>query len=175
MSDTRIDIDTPDDEEWLAAPRARSRLSALLAGALLLSLTFLGGVLVQKHWGATGAGGSGAPPGLAGGFPNGAAPSGFPQPGGAALGGQRGATTDQPGATSSGTRSVIGTVVSIRGTTWVVEDLGGTRHTITVPTETTVVREQRSSTDTVAAGDTVTITGSGARDDQLNASRVTLR
>lgn len=173
MSETRTDIDPHLDEEWLAAPHSRSRLSAALAAALILSLTFLGGVLVQKHWGAAATGTTAAPSGLPGGFPNGAAPSGFPQLGGAAPGGSASAGTGN--STTTGPTTVIGTVISIHGTTWVVEDLGGKRHTITVPQDTTVVREQRSSTDTVVKGDTVTVAGTGAAGDSLNASRITLR
>lgn len=176
MSNPTADIDTELDEEWLAAPHSRSRLSAALAAALILSLTFLGGVLVQKHWGATGTGSTASPSGLPGGFPNGAAPSGFPQLGGAAPGGPASAGTSQSGsATTTGSTTVIGTVISIHGTNWIVEDLGGKRHTITVPQETTVVREERSSTGTVNKGDTVTVAGTNAAGNSLNASRITLR
>ena len=122
-------------------------------------LCFLGGALVQKHFGAeaSGAGANSAFPNLAGG-----APSGFPG-GGFAGGGPPGADQGTGAGTGSGaadaTDSVIGTVVEIRDGEWVVEDLGGNRHTITVDEDTSVIREEKLTLDQVKNGDSVQVTG----------------
>lgn len=163
------------EEEWLAAPSSRSRASTLLAGALVVSLAFLGGVLVQKQWGTATTAAA-----LPAGFPGGAVPSGFPEGfGGAAPGAVSGAGSGaDSGADSesaSDSVSLIGTVVSKKGEVWTVEDLGGTRHTITVSSSTRVVREQHSTTDSVSKGDVVSVTGTNADSDSLAATRVTLR
>ena len=52
------------DEEWLAAPRRRSRLRVLLAAALAAALCFLGGVEVQQRYGTETTTTSGLPDGF---------------------------------------------------------------------------------------------------------------
>ena len=162
------------DDEWLAAPRKRSRARLILAGMLAASVCFLGGALTQKHFGADQAssaspgGGAGLPAGLPEGFPQGA--GGFP--------GTGGSPGQQESAASSGEAdgadAVIGHVVEIRGTTWVVEDLGGERHQVTVTDDTDITREESLTASQVTKGDTVNITGSSTG-GRLAADHVTLR
>lgn len=162
------------DEEWLAAPRRRSRFRLGLAVALGAALCFLGGVLVQQQLGTTtsSAAAGGFPGGLAGsvpeGFPGGGAlPDGGAVPGGADQGSR---------ATDGGDEStaVIGTVVAVHGDTWVVKDLGGTRHRVRLADGTDVVRETDADPGDVGVGDDVDISGT---DDGglLDAEQVTLR
>ena len=159
------------DDEWLAAPTKRSRLRVVLAGVLVASLCFLGGMLVQKQWGTESTGTAAGPGGLPAGFPGagGALPdgaSGFPGAGS----GQQGTDSDA----ADDTDAVIGKVVEIHGDTWIVEDLGGERHTINVGDDTDVVREQHLGPADVKQGDTVNVTGTTV-DGDLNADEVTLR
>ena len=162
------------DEEWLAAPRRRSRLRVLLAVALGAALCFLGGVEVQQRYSAETSTAGGLPDGFPGGVP-----SGFPSAGGGLPGGaQPGGTGDAPSASSdaadAGADAVIGTVVEIDGDVWVVKDLGGQRHEVRVSDQAHLVRETRLTPDEVAIGDRVDVTGT-TKDDQLVADDVTLR
>ena len=159
-----------DEEEWLAAPRRRSRLRLGLSALLAASLCFLGGALVQKHLGAepaASAAGPGSLPG-AGTFPGGVSFEGAP-PGTDSSAGPVQADQDDEERDA-----VVGTVVSIDGDTWVVEDLGGERHEVRVTDDAHLVRETGLTPDEVAVGDRVDITGTTA-DDQLTAEDVTLR
>ena len=137
--------DTYLDEEWLAAPRHRSRQRA------------------ESTTSATGPGG--LPDGVAGGLPNG--PEGFP--GGGQLPG--GGTGDD---TADDTDAVVGTVVSIDGSVWTVEDLGGTTHEVRITDDSDLVRETSLTADEVAVGDRVDISGTTS-DGHLTAEDVTLR
>lgn len=170
------------DEEWLAAPARRSRARTILLAVLVASVVFLGGVLTQKYLGGTD---TAATAGPAGGFPGGGQlPDGGGFPGGDA-GGFPGAGTGQDqqdsrgsgGGTTAdddGTDAVIGTVVTVRGDVWVVEDLGGNRHRIRITDDSDLVREQDLDPADVAAGDGVDISGTTDGDD-LVAQDVTVR
>lgn len=174
MSRTMTDDDVLADA-WLAEPRRRSRWRRVLLVSLASSLVFLGGVEVQKQFGtapasAARAGGFGA--GMPAGFPAGG-PGGFGGGTGsstdAATGGSTGSTTGSPDAAA-----VIGTLVAIDGDVWTVEDLGGTRHEITV-TSARVNREERIDVAAVEVGATVDITGAEKKNGSLSASSVTVR
>jgi len=159
---------TDPDEEWVSTTRHRSRWRFVLAGGLVLALTFLGGVLVQKEYGAESADAAGAPTGLPGGsFPGGAMPGGA-MPGGAVPGG-----ADADG--SDATTSVIGTVVAVEGDVWTVEDLGGTEHQVTVPATASVTEEAEIAASDVALGTTVDVEGTTGDADELTASQITVR
>jgi hypothetical protein len=164
------------DEAWLAAPRHRSRLRVALAGLLAASVCFLGGALVQKHFGpetsATQAGPGGLPTG-AGGFPEGLPGAGGGMPDGTS-GQAPGPGTGGTGGEDDGTDAVVGTVVSIDGEVWTVEDLGGERHEVRVTDDSDLVRETPLTPDQVAVGDLVDIAGTTA-EGQLTAEDVTLR
>jgi len=170
MPSTVSDDLSLDEEEWLAAPRRRSRLRLGLSALLAASLCFLGGALVQKHLGAepaASAAGPGSLPG-AGTFPGGVSFEGAPPGTGSSAGPVQADQDDEE------RDAVVGTVVSIDGDTWVVEDLGGERHEVRVTDDAHLVRETGLTPDEVAVGDRVDITGTTA-DDQLTAGDVTLR
>ena len=173
MTNTSTD-DALLDEEWLAAPQKRSRARTTLIAVLAAAVCFLGGALAHKHYGAETTATAG--PAGGGGFPGGA-PNGFPA--GAFPGtGQQGA--DQQGAAGStpeasdATDSVIGRVVAINDDGWVVEDLGGKKHTVALADGTKIVREQRLTKNQVKTGDLVQVTGTTSN-NQLQADDVTLR
>jgi Domain of unknown function (DUF5666) len=167
---TSVSDDTMLDEAWLAAPRHRSRLRIGLATLLAASVCFLGGALVQKHFGAESSATSTGPGGLptgAGGFPEGFPGAGQGIPGGTG-------DTSGTGAPEKNRDAVVGTVVSIDGDVWTVEDLGGERHEVRVTDDSDLVRETSLTPDQVAVGDLVDISGTTA-DGQLTAEDVTLR
>jgi hypothetical protein len=166
MTDTAID-DPMLDEEWLAAPAKRSRLRLMLTLVLAAALCFLGGALVQQRFGTDSAAATATGPT---GFTGGQLPEGVPE--GIDL---PGASDDAGGAnTDDDAGSVIGKVVRIRGDVWIVQDLGGRRHEITVGDDTDLTRETTIESAQVKVGDPVDITGtdSGGR---LQADEVTLR
>lgn len=170
------------DDAWLEPPAPRSKLRTALVLALAASLCFLGGALVQRQFGSA-SGGAGQ---MAGGFPGGDASGGFPgggqmpsemptdgaqTPGG---NGQSASGQDQSGedsSTADDTQQVIGTLTKKSGDTWIVTDLGGTKHTITLSDSTKVQQQKSVSTDDVAQGATVDIT----TDADGAATSITLR
>ncbi len=157
------------DEEWQAAPGRRSRVRVTLVLLLGASLVFLGGVEVQRHFGTTAATASAAPAG----FPGGAGlPSGFPA---GAAGGAEGAQPDTGGSTGGDEASVIGTVRSVKGDVWTIEDLGGTVHKVTVSDTVRIVRESSVDATDVEEGATVDIAGTTGEDGQVTATTITLR
>ena len=179
-------IEVPDEvddwnEEWLAAPRRRSRWRLGLLLALAASLVFLGGVEVQKRFGSAAGSTAAAGGPTQGGFPSGGFPSGMPSGGPSGAAGGTAPSGDGASSGAGGTTAatqVIGTVVSKRGQVWVVKDLGGTRHRITVTDDTRIVRESELSAGDVTPGTTVDITlatdsGGGSGGD--TASAVTAR
>jgi hypothetical protein len=162
------DHDSLLEESWLAAPQQGSRSRIVLVALLAATVCFLGGAVAQKHYGTEATASSGATG--AAGFPSNA-PNGFP------TGGFPG--TDQQGAEATSgdtgnTQSVIGTVVKVANGTWVVEDLGGTRHRVAIAEDTTIIRERHLAANQVEAGDRVQISGTSAH-NTLRATDVTLR
>lgn len=173
MTET-ISDDALIEDAWLAAPRQRSRLRVVLVGLLAGSVFFLGGVVTQKYLGDTGEGGAGAASGP-GGLPGGGQlPEGFSFP----QGGEPPERPLEPDAAAPGegdaTDSVIGTVVAVRGNTWVVEDLGGERHRIRIDDDVQVTRETTLDPGRVNHGQLVDITGTTS-DGRLRAEDVTVR
>jgi hypothetical protein len=156
-------------DAWLATPPSRSRLRSVLLGLLAASLVFLGGVLTQKYLGTTPATSATGEPGQ---LPGGAQlPDGVQLPEGGAF---PGAATDAAPADGAGDDAVIGTVVAVRGDTWVVEDLGGQRHRVRVAAATDVVREAEVAVEDVVEGARVDISGATDR-GLLRAEDVTVR
>ena len=80
----------------------------------------------------------------------------------------------QMAAITTEARFRTGEIVQIRGDVWIVEDLGGRRHKITVGDETDLTRETSIKPAQVKVGDPVDITGTNS-DGQLQANEVTLR
>lgn len=170
MTDTVIDNPML-DEEWLAAPVKRSRLRVVLVVILAAAVCFLGGAMVQQHFGASSDAGATAGPG---GFVGGQLPAGLPEGGfsGVAPGASNGAADSSAGADEA--ESVIGEVVEVRGEVWIVEDLGGKRHRITVGDDTDVIRETSIQLTAVQVGDPVDVSGTTSN-GRLQANEVTLR
>lgn len=169
MTSTTHDDDSMLDEEWLAAPRKRSRVRLVISAALIAAVCFLSGALAQKHLGAGDT--ASAPGALSGGFPGGDLPAGgFP---GAAQQGS-GAPSTRTETQTDATDQVIGTVIKKNDNVWLIEDLGGKRHEVVVAQDTDVVRETELAQALVKAGDRVQITGV-ERNDRLRAADITLR
>jgi fibronectin-binding autotransporter adhesin len=162
------------DDAWLAEPSKRSRSRWLLVGLLVAALVFLGGVTVQKQYGGAAASAAGAPAGMGAGMgamrSGSGSAEGFPAMGGGAPGDTTSSSSSSSSAGSGGsaaatdTPAVIGTVTAAKGTAWTVTDLGGTAHSVTVPSG---VR--------VATGTTVSITGETDSSGAVTATAITIR
>lgn len=181
-----------DDEDYLPQERrGPGRLTVALVAALVLAIGVLGGVWVQKQLGSSqsfgAAGGQGVTRRAAGGqgMPGGGAAGGQGMPGGdapAASGGDAssgsgtGAAPETgSGASASGTSTtpaVVGTVSSTSTKALVVTDLGGTKHTVTVTSATTLTAPYGHGS--LARGDTVAISGSTSSDGSVTATGVTV-
>lgn len=159
------------DADWLAAPSRRFRIGAVVLLAVLM--VFLGGVEVQKRWGA---GDSSSTSGL----PTGAFPTGGSFPAGGLSGFPTGGTgtpsATQSDGTTSGTTTpaVIGTLTRITGRTWTVKDLGGKTHSVTVTAKTTVTRSLRQAATPIRTGTSVTVLGTSGG-DTVAATAITIR
>ncbi len=162
-----------DDDEFGPAP-AQQRRIPLVTGVLVLgvalALSFTGGVLVQKHHDASTTAvtsGPGAFP--AGGFPGGAGAVilNGTAPTGPSASGNSTATTSGP--------VVIGTVLSVKGKTMTVKDLGGKRHVVHLTDTTTATRATDVPVDALTAGTTVSVEGTTNADGSVGATAITTR
>jgi hypothetical protein len=163
------------DDPWLAEPPKRSRLRLVLVVLLAAALVFYAGVEVQKRYGATTGTNAAAGP-QAGSFtpPDGAAlPGGGQLPGGGT--GTDSTDTGNQRSQDSAASTVIGTVVSLQGDKLVVEDFGGTKHTITLGADVRVVLETAGDSDDVKRGSTVQVSGQADGQDQVTATTITVR
>jgi hypothetical protein len=163
------------DDPWLAEPPKRSRLRLLLVVMLSAALVFYAGVEVQKQYGAA-TGTNAATGAQTGTF---TPPDGAAFPGGGQLPGS-GTGTDSTdngnqGSEDSGASTVIGTVVSLKGDKLVVEDFGGTKHTITLGAEVRVVLETAGDSGDVKRGSTVQVNGQTDDQGQVTATTITVR
>jgi hypothetical protein len=164
-----------------AAPkRWWNRGTVVLAGLVLLAGGFVGGVQVQKNWGATPARNSGFP---AGGFAAGAngANGAGRYGGGAARGGtfggggtQGGGTGAQGGnGTAAAPAATTGTVKLVDGTTIYVQTADGSLVTVNTSGKTTVSSASKSTIKSVKAGQKVTVQGATGSDGSVTATSVT--
>lgn len=147
-----------------AAPRRwHNKTTLVLAALLFLVGGLLGGIEVQKRWGATADGaknrtdlpagrGSGRFPGAAG-PPTGAGPGG-----------------DTPSAAAAG---ATGTVKLVDGATVYVQTADGSVVTVRTNAETTVRASQRSALTDLKAGDAVTVQGAADAEGTVTATTVT--
>ena len=169
-TDGADDPDYDDDEDF--APRARQRyglLSGLLVLVLAIALGFLGGEIVQKHYGtAASASGitarRGALAGGEGGFAGFGGGAGTGNRAGAGTGGGTGAgagTGAGTGTTTTAVPSVIGTVSRLSATTLVVKNLGGKSVTVHLTTATTVTVSLKNKA--LKVGQTVAVVGTTAK------------
>jgi hypothetical protein len=164
MTTTAVHPDAPTAvHEGLAGEllaRRRKKLPAITA-ALALAVAVAGGVVggveVQKHWGAsTSAAATGRPAGFAG------FAGRFGGGGGATAGGAAGAP------------ATTGTVTLIKGSTLYVTDASG--NTVLVHTTATskVDKTVAGTIKTVHPGDSVTVTGSQNSDGSYSARQITI-
>jgi hypothetical protein len=162
------------DADWLAAPSRHSRFRIGAVVALAVLLVFLGGVEVQKRWGA---GDSSATSGL----PTGSFPTGGAFPGGGLGGfptGGGGTSGTQDNGTTSGTTTpaVIGTLTRIHGDSWTVKDLGGKTHSVKVTATTTLTRSLARASAPIRTGTGTGVTVQGTtQGDTITATAITLR
>jgi hypothetical protein len=162
-----------DDEDYLPQERrGLGRLTIALVAALVLAVGVLGGVWVEKQLGSSSAAASGLPAGMPSGqgFPG--AGGGAGAPGGAASGASGGGAGSGGGSTTSTTPAVVGTVSSTTAKSLVVTDLGGTKHTVTVTSSTTVTTPYGHGS--LETGDTVAVSGSTGSDGSVAATGVTV-
>jgi hypothetical protein len=167
------------DDEFAPQPKARlGKLTILLAAVLVAGVGFIGGVAVQKNNGTTTSGTGLAAAALARrgeGFAAGA--GGFGSTGGGTGGGGTGTgvggtgTGAGTGAGSTSTPAVIGTVVSLTGTTLVVKNFGGKLVTVTLSSTTTVTKP--ATAPDLSAGQTVSVVGTTGADGTVAATAVT--
>lgn len=173
MSHTTHPVAEPDTEildvDWLAAPSRRSRFRVGMLAALAVLLVFLGGVEVQKRWGASDSSSvSGARPTGGGSFPSGGLGGTFPS------GSQNGSQTQTGTSGGSSTPAVIGKLVRVHGHTWTVKDLGGKTHTVKVTGKTTLTRALAQATGPVRTGGNVTVQGA-THGGTVTATAITIR
>jgi hypothetical protein len=142
-----------------AAPRRWwSRSTVYLAAAALLVAGFLGGVQVQKSYGAAATTGNGANSPAGGYFPR--------QNGG---GGQQGGTGQQAGAG----RGTTGTIKLVDGGTVYVQTASGDVITIKTTGDTKVAVARAGALKDLKAGDAVTVQGATGADGTVTATTVT--
>jgi hypothetical protein len=168
-----------------AAPkRWWNRGTVVLAGLVLLGGGFVGGLQVQKHWGATtgtgsgfggfnaAAGGGAGRYGAGGAGRGGAGAYGFPGGTGAAGGATGGGATGGQGApaASSGT---TGTVKLVDGSTIYVQTSDGNVVTVNTDGKTAVAAASKSTIKSIKAGQKVTVQGSAGSDGTVTATSVT--
>jgi hypothetical protein len=149
-----LDEEVPDHIVDAVAKRPRLRVTrviVLLAGLFFVVGGFIGGVLVEKHWG----GGS-----------TGSTTSNFGPPnfGGAGNGGPSAAT---------GSAGTTGTVTRVEGTTLSVTLANGTVVTVKTDGSTTVSAQSTSTVKDLKVGQSVTVTGTTASDGSVTATRIT--
>lgn len=165
--DTAYDDAVDDEFGPPSASRRLPRLTAVLLAALLVAGGFVGGALVQREFGTSGS------TTAAGQFP-GLGSGGLPDFGGT-LPGVGSGTSGQGGNGSSGTSSVIGTVVSVSDTSIKVKDFGGTTHVIHLTDSTQVHKNVAIKPSDLESGATVVVQGRTGDDGSLTATDVTKR
>jgi len=164
-----------DDADITALPPRRRvpALTKVLFVAILGTLAFGGGVLVQKQHDASL---TTTPASLASLFAG-----GLPTGGGGGLGGGLGGapTSSAPATTGSGSTGdvpvLIGTVESVNGSDLTVKDLGGTSHAVHATATTTISVVSADWSASLKVGATVSIQGSKAADGSVTATAVTQR
>lgn len=164
---TPVDDDPVDDRDGLAAelaaaaPRRWWNRGTLALGLLTLVLAgFLGGLQVQKHFGATT---SSAQSGM---------PTGFPGGGAGAFGG-RGMPSGAPQTGSAAAAGTNGTVKLVDGTTIYVQTADGTVVTVKTGDSTDIKIATEGTLKDVKAGDSVTVQGAADAEGTVTATAVT--
>lgn len=151
------------------SPRAL-RLTRLLTTGLVLALGFLGGVLVNEHWGSTTTPTGGPSAGFGSGqlptdMPSGMA-SRFPGGGGQAGNGGQAGSEDQAGSAPT-----TGEVTLVDGDVIYVTDANGNLVRVDTNDRTTIEATKSADLADIEEGDTVTVTGT-TTDDGMTATSV---
>lgn len=186
---------TDDDLDLLAEVNHRpSRATVLLLAGILAAAAFVGGSVVQKHYGTTSsaglpgaaAGGFGARAGNAGGYGGfGGGGAGFPgggeaqgAAGGTAGGGAAGggnAAGAAGGTAAAAAPVVVGTVTKLSGSSLTVKNLGGKSVKVKVPEGATITLVAGKSLTALKIGSTVNVAGKTATDGTVTATIITVR
>jgi hypothetical protein len=165
MSAPQLDqLDTdPFDDDLAESLEARSvnplttRTTLALSGLVLVVAGFVGGILVHKQFGSS------ADAGPTGGQFQ--LPTGNFGQGRGGLGGGQGGATEAPSVTT-------GTVTLVDGTTIYITQSNGEVTTVKTSDTTQVVTEQATALTDIAAGTTVSITGTAGEDGTITATGV---
>jgi hypothetical protein len=153
-----------------AAPRTWWNRGTLVLGALALLLGgFLGGVQVQKNWGATAATASNGRAGVNG--QNRGTGAGGYFPGFANGGGQRAGAT--PTASAAAAAGTTGTVQLVDGDTIYLKTADGTVVTVKTSGKTAVRTSAKGTLKDVRSGDTITVQGTPDAAGNVAATTVT--
>jgi hypothetical protein len=126
----------------------------------LIVAGFLGGLLVQKNFGATATTATAFPGAAAGG-------NGFGQGASAGAGGPGGATA------SSGSGATTGTVKLVDGNTVYLTTASGATVTVKVSDSTALLLSQAAALKDLPAGAAITVQGTTAADGSITATTVT--
>jgi len=159
------------DEEFAPRPKAKLGIASVLLAALLVAgAGFVVGVYVQKDHGSSSSSGTS----VAAAFASRARTAGGGFGGAGGTGGTAGTGgTGGTAGTSTSTPAVIGTVVSVNGSTMVVKNFAGKEITVTLGTDTTVTKAATAAD--LAAGQSVSVAGSTGTDGSVTATSVTAR
>jgi hypothetical protein len=181
-NDSTAVLPAVEDDEFVVPPRRRmSRLTIALLAGLALTVTFTGGALAQKDLGSSTNAAAGGVARRAGGA--GAFPGGGTFPGGAAGGitgtgtgaGTTAGAAPATGGSTAATTAVIGTVVSVSGTTLTVKNLGGKTVIVHLGTDATITKSTTLTASALIAGTTVSVDGTTGSDGSITATAVTTR
>ena len=168
--------DVDDEPEFRPRPRRRAHaLTFALAGAALIAVGFLGGVLLQKHEDrnsttSAATGGTGRFAATGRGATTGSTAAGGTGAAGAGGGGGRFAG-GFGGAAGSG---VAGTVTLVDGKNVYVTDTSGNVVKVTTSASSQLTKTDPATTSDVAPGDVVTVRGTQQSDGSYAASQLTI-
>ena len=164
--------DDPFDDDLASQLKARvplnltSRTTLALSGAVLIVVGFLGGVLVQKNFGAT------ATPARTG-FGNLGNAAAAGAGGAAGTGAGAGAGTGTGGSTGAGRGATTGTVKFVDGTTIYLTTADGETITVKTSSSTAVKLQQSGAAKDIPVGATVVVQGTADADGIVTATTVT--
>lgn len=164
--------DDPFDDDLAGQLKARApfpitRTTVSLAGLVLVVAGFLGGVLVQKNFGASSGGGANGA-NLPAAFASRAAAGGF---GG---GGRTGTGTGGTGTGGTATGApTTGTITFVDGSTVYVTTANGDVVIVKTNGSTAVQSQQSSSVKNLKVGSSVSVTGSTGSDGSVTATQIT--
>ncbi|MFG2819496.1 hypothetical protein ACGFX4_08730 [Kitasatospora sp. NPDC048365] len=164
--------DARDVTAELASPPRRKLpwVTLALAGCVIATLSFAGGVWYQKDNGTTtAAGGQGQRPN----FGQGGFPGGYGGNGQGTRGGQNGTVPGQGAGGANGAGFTRGTVKAVDGTTVYLTDATGNTIKITTGDSTKVTLNKQGAVADLQPGQTVTVVGTKGADGGYTATQLT--